>query len=172
MLGVKRGVEIGVYEGRFSKLLLLRCATLEKLYSIDPWLDANGKFDSEICNKATDRLDQFGPRSHIHIGKSPEAAELFDDGEMDFVFIDGDHSYEATLADIEAWVPKVRPGGIICGHDYSDRGNAICRGYITEEGQQRRKRVKRAVRTYINNSEKEYTLNLIAEHSIVWWFFV
>lgn len=48
---------------------------------------------------------------------STAAAETFDNRSLDFVFIDADHSYEAVKADIAAWRPKVRPGGILCGHD-------------------------------------------------------
>ena len=36
---------------------------------------------------------------------------------FDFVFIDGDHRYESVRRDIQAWLPKVRPGGIMGGHD-------------------------------------------------------
>ena len=40
-------------------------------------------------------------------------------GDLDFVFIDADHRYEAVLADIAAWRPHVRPGGWLMGHDYN-----------------------------------------------------
>jgi predicted O-methyltransferase YrrM len=39
---------------------------------------------------------------------------------LDFVFIDADHSYEGCKADIEAWFPKVKPGGLLSGHDYDN----------------------------------------------------
>ncbi|NOR90110.1 MAG: hypothetical protein GQ524_07625 [Anaerolineales bacterium] len=37
---------------------------------------------------------------------------------VDFVFIDGDHSYDHVKADVQAWLPHIREGGILCGHDY------------------------------------------------------
>ena len=51
-------------------------------------------------------------------GDSVEMAESYEDDSLDFVFIDGDHRYEFVKADIEAWVPKVKSGGIVSGHDY------------------------------------------------------
>lgn len=47
-----------------------------------------------------------------------EAASKFEDDSVDFVFIDADHSYESVIKDINAWLPKVKKGGIISGHDY------------------------------------------------------
>lgn len=49
---------------------------------------------------------------------SVRAARLLPDGGVDFCFIDGDHSYEGVTADLNAWWPKVRPGGTLAGHDY------------------------------------------------------
>ena len=36
---------------------------------------------------------------------------------IDFLFIDADHRYESFIADLKAWIPKVKAGGIVCGHD-------------------------------------------------------
>ena len=49
---------------------------------------------------------------------STEAAKLYADGSLDFVFIDAAHEYESVKEDIEAWYPKVKKGGIFSGHDY------------------------------------------------------
>ena len=44
----------------------------------------------------------------------------FEDGSFDFVFIDGNHEYSHVLEDITEWTKKVKPGGIVCGHDYKE----------------------------------------------------
>ena len=51
--------------------------------------------------------------------KSVDAAKLYDDGSLDLVFIDAGHEFDHVVADIKAWLPKVRPYGFIAGHDYS-----------------------------------------------------
>lgn len=56
-------------------------------------------------------------RVRVIVSDSAEAAGRFADGSVDFVFIDADHSYEAVKRDIAAWRPKVKPGGVIAGHD-------------------------------------------------------
>ncbi len=48
------------------------------------------------------------------------SAATFVANDLAAVFIDGDHEYEPCLADIKAWLPKVRGGGILAGHDFSD----------------------------------------------------
>jgi predicted O-methyltransferase YrrM len=50
-------------------------------------------------------------------GISWEMADKVEDGSLDFVFIDADHEYESVIRDIKAWAPKVKPGGLVSGHD-------------------------------------------------------
>lgn len=49
-----------------------------------------------------------------------EAAKLYEDESLDFVFIDASHDEESFTKDLDAWLPKVRKGGVIAGHDYRD----------------------------------------------------
>ena len=50
-----------------------------------------------------------------------DAAKQVDDGSLDMVFIDAGHDYDSVREDIANWLPKVRPGGIVAGHDYQQR---------------------------------------------------
>ena len=50
---------------------------------------------------------------------SEEAAKDFEDESLDIVFIDARHDYESVVKDIKLWLPKVKKGGVLCGHDYS-----------------------------------------------------
>lgn len=130
---VGEGAEIGVLRGVFSEHLLRywrgRC-----LHCIDPWTylgtlkydepkDAAGVPEREFhetCYRETIwRLKPFGGRAHILRATSREAAASFADGSLDFAFIDARHDYEAVKEDISLWYPKIRDGGILCGHDWS-----------------------------------------------------
>lgn len=76
-----------------------------------------------------------------------EAVGDFKDESLDFVYIDGFHEFDAVMSDLIFWVPKVRPGGIIAGHDYYNfwragvvtavdayvKGHGIRDWYITHE---------------------------------------
>jgi hypothetical protein len=108
-LGFTRGVEVGVNLGEFSKSLCLVNPKLH-LASVDIWAKA------DVYLEAIRTLRPFN--CELIRLPSIEASKLFDDGSLDFVYIDGDHSYDPVIADIESWEPKVRSGGIVSGHDY------------------------------------------------------
>lgn len=58
---------------------------------------------------------------------SLEAAATFGDDSVDLVYLDADHRYEAVRADIAAWWPKVKPGGLLMGHDYGPGSPGVMR---------------------------------------------
>ncbi len=126
------GAEIGVYMGKLSRHLLRCCPNL-KLYMVDRWRapDPNSSYAKSgdaasqksnylmrgFLKLAKKRTAFAEERRWIRRGESVEIAEQFGPEQLDFVFIDADHTYEGVLSDLKAWFPKVRPGGLICGHD-------------------------------------------------------
>jgi hypothetical protein len=131
------GVEVGSWTGytaskmldKFPNLLLSCVDTFRG--SSDGEHDATAELiraavvetgDPDILHTLFQRnTKRFGDRCRELWMPSLEAAEHFADKSLDFVFIDADHSYEACRADIEAWLPKIKPNGIIIGHDYTDQ---------------------------------------------------
>lgn len=120
------GAEVGVWKGHTSAMLLRELPTLT-LYCVDPW-EIGGDHVSmptttpEMFAKSKNEFllstDEFADRRVILPMTSIEASKRVPDGSLDFVFIDGDHTYESAKRDIELWYPKVRPGGLVSGHDY------------------------------------------------------
>ena len=124
------GVEVGVKRGRYSEFLL-RHWRGRVLVSVDPWRedDAGSYVDranvrqaehDRFFDETRQRLSRFGARSDIWRLTSIEAAARIEDGSLAFVYVDARHDRESVLEDLRAWYPKVRPGGIIAGHDYVD----------------------------------------------------
>jgi len=120
----KLGAEVGVKEGRCLSHLLRAFPGLS-MYAVDPWeSQAGGAEDysewdfDKIYQEYTSNTQGVRARV-IELRKySTEAAECVADASLDFVFIDAQHDYESVKTDIQAWAPKVRPGGLISGHDY------------------------------------------------------
>lgn len=127
---VGSGAEIGVKTGKYSKHILGKWHG-QKLFSIDPWLAADPadyvdrsnvsqeEFDANLAQTKA-ALAVFGARSEIWRCTSLDAAARIPDKSLDFVYIDARHDYESVKEDVRAWFPKVKPGGIIAGHDYVD----------------------------------------------------
>lgn len=120
-----RGVEIGVMTACGSVAMLDRLPNLV-LISIDPWMSFEGaqfeagrpqEYHNENFEHAKNRLAPYKERSFIMAMTSDEAAPKIPGG-LDFVFIDGHHEYSQVLKDIVNYLPKIRKGGIIAGHDY------------------------------------------------------
>lgn len=123
-------VEIGSWKGHSISYLAQQLLLLKKdfeLYAIDLWEDSKMPdvqvpelpyiFEIFQENLQRVRVEKFVKSIH---SDSVKASFLFQDGAVDFVFIDADHSYESVTQDIIHWKPKVKSGGILAGHDYYD----------------------------------------------------
>ena len=76
-----------------------------------------GAFDT-ARQRAIQATEFAADRRTIHRQASVQASASFDDGSLDYVVIDAEHGYESVVADITAWLPKLKPNGILFGHDY------------------------------------------------------
>jgi hypothetical protein len=129
------GAEVGVHIGDFSATIL-NLAKPKKLFLIDPWkyFEDPAYKDSmyggeRVTQKDMDqRYEMVAKRFNREVGSgtveifremSFDAAGRFQDGELDFVYVDGDHSYEGVSRDLKVFFPKVKVGGLIIGDDYN-----------------------------------------------------
>jgi predicted nuclease of predicted toxin-antitoxin system len=127
----KVGVEIGVNEGE-TVFEIAKSNPKLKLYGIDPYKvqQENILYERNISQKYNDNSlniikrktlkEAFRyPNLEIIVDNSINVSKQFDKESIDFVFIDGDHSYESVKNDIKYWEPIVKENGLIMGHDYN-----------------------------------------------------
>jgi hypothetical protein len=114
------GAEIGVDKGEFSELILEKINP-SLLYLIDPWthmLNSEGTQLGHSQNYESVK-EKFKNEKVVKILKmsSKEASSVISDGSLDWVYIDGDHSYQGCLYDLVTYGKKIKDNGFICGHD-------------------------------------------------------
>jgi predicted O-methyltransferase YrrM len=124
-LGHSRIVEIGSWQGRSTTVLASH--TPGRVWAVDTW-QGSEEIAHLLANKPEDWLyktfldNTKGLTNIVPLRMtSLEGAEILNDSgqKFDMIFIDAAHDYESVKADIEAWLPLVEPGGLLCGHDYA-----------------------------------------------------
>ena len=134
-----KGVEVGSWVGESAIAIATGLGAPATLWCVDPWSEEGGKgipeLESQIetfgfasIRAAFDQNTRGFSREQGRQNErcvieaiqdySPVAAGRFADGSLDMVFLDPQHTRPATKADIEAWLPKLRPDGVLCLHDY------------------------------------------------------
>ncbi len=131
---IGEGVEVGVADAAFSERIMKQWEG-RQLHLVDLWdVDTRNRDHSQVSamvqqtrqREAKKRMSRFGDRVRFHQADSCLAAQSFSDESLDFVYLDADHSASAVQDDIRAWFPKIRPGGVLAGHDYLDGTAAGC----------------------------------------------
>lgn len=160
-----RGAEVGVFEGHTSALLLRALPQLS-LLMVDAWtspIESDRLWQDPYMKRVSQsqmlialtscmsRTDFAAERRRIIVCDLVSAAVGIPDNSLDFVFLDADHSEAGTQEAIQAWAPKVMPGGIVAGHDLD---------HPDFPG------VRIAVEKYTSESH----LKWYAESDFVWWF--
>jgi len=117
------GVEVGVFKGEFSAQILRDWPGT--LIGIDSY---NQGTDFHLLIEAIQNnfLAVHDDRYKIIVHESPAAVLLVPD-ELSFVYIDSSHLEHETKVEMYSWWPKVRRGGILCGHDYDDKDGGVFR---------------------------------------------
>lgn len=153
------GIEIGTCRAESTAYLLEKCPNIQRIFTIDPYQayqDWNGEITQDDVDRFMDaakkNLEPYGDRARMIRETSTQAVSNFTDTLVDFIFVDGDHSYEATLADCEAYYPFLKPGGFFCGHDYSSIDA-----------------VYRAVNDFRDNNKITSPINLSTNSTFFWY---
>lgn len=171
-IDAKRVAEVGVYRGETSAAILRNCPNVH-LLMVDQWTsvtagdylqtgdqrarDTQAGHDRarEIAYALTDSWSarrSIAPIASLQAASLEAACRSIGTGQqLDLVFIDAAHDYHSVVDDIAAWAPLVRPGGILCGHDF---------------GHRRFGGVQQAVREFVEPRGLDLTVD---KHSTVWW---
>lgn len=123
-------VEVGAWQGRSTRALADHCPGV--VYAVDSWngpclTDAGDvhPFQADVYDHFVAHLGDLMEAGRVVAVREPSAMALprlrLQLGAVaDLIFIDGDHRYIACAADIAAALPLLRPGGILCGHDFTN----------------------------------------------------
>ena len=122
------GVEVGVYKGEHAQKIY-NYLNIKKLYLVDPFKVYKDYIQEKIYNHVDQKehdenylkvKKKFSKFKNVEIIRmtSIEASKKFENNSLDFVYLDGDHSYDAVKLDLQSWYPKLKEFGVMCGDDY------------------------------------------------------
>jgi hypothetical protein len=126
-------VELGAYKGKSTLFIVTEINNRNrniKFHTIDTFEGDSGSNDEQEIEayrkvNVSKMFDEFSENTkhlkehfNVIVGKSDESSKFFEDNSVDVIFIDAGHSYDAVIRDIKSWLPKIKDGGIMSGHDY------------------------------------------------------
>jgi len=125
---VRTLAEIGVFKGAFASQMLEACPSIERYYMIDPWAllpdwnkpaNFRGKDFEDIYQEAMDATAFAAEKRVVLRGTTKDMADEIPDASLDFAYVDGDHTLRGMTIDLIKVLPKMKPGGIIAGDDFT-----------------------------------------------------
>ena len=129
-------VELGSWTGKsaaYCVVSLINTGKLGPFYCVDSWQGGPEHHDNElIVNRSLKQTFETNvapvmDRITAIEGISWEAADRFKDGTVDFCYVDAGHTYDCVTRDLTAWWPKIRPGALFGGDDYTKGWPEVCR---------------------------------------------
>lgn len=101
------------------------------VYGIDAWEGVDPVFGGASMEDCARNVREAGVADVVLLerAKTVEAAREWPHNPIDYLYVDADHSYEGCLADLEAWWPLVRVGGLVAGDDYDDPRQGVTRAW-------------------------------------------
>lgn len=125
-------VEVGAWKGASTSFLAVEAQKKNmNIYVVDTWLGSNEHKqlkevkENLLFDCFIDNIRPVVRYVNIIRLKSHLASRAFDDSTLDAVFIDAEHTYESTKLDIDCWLPKIKDGGILAGHDYIEQFDGV-----------------------------------------------
>lgn len=139
-------VELGCWKGKSSSYLAVQSFNLQKdfeLHFVDTWGGSPEHFESEefsnaitenqdlIYNEFISNISKVDYPYHVHRMTSLEAADLFENNSLDFVYFDTNHSFAYVTQELKKWYPKLKQGGVLAGHDYNGPVKSAVRTFFS-----------------------------------------
>lgn len=130
----KTAIEVGVQKGLLAKKMLDNWPSNTEYKLVDLWGREDGykepgehsnSFHENALRETKRRVKPYMDKVEFFIMRSTDAAKKIEDNHFDFVYLDARHDYCAVADDIDSYWPKVRPGGILAGHDFIDAQYAV-----------------------------------------------
>ena len=121
------GCELGVSYGFNLVYFLDHLPNISRVHAVDPYMPyddgPSGWVPQEVMDKVREcmlvNIEEHKDKVNFIHKASDEAYKEIEDGSLDYIFIDGDHNYDAVVKDMNNYYSKVRSGGVFAGHDLS-----------------------------------------------------
>jgi len=155
------GVEVGVKRAQNARRILKNWNG-KQLYLVDTWPR------HDIKDDAIRNLQPYIGRYKLIHNSSLKALAEFEDNNLDFCYIDASHAYTNVIKDINNWWLKVKPGGILAGHDYELTERLVAERLAAGRKPWPHIGVRKAVDEFVK--ENDLKLHIDAASDVLSWY--